>query len=60
MSFIHHLTSLPLVSKILIYALFENQHLIMTAVSLDINVNTNKELVAHGYSNFIAGLAGTV
>jgi sulfate permease, SulP family len=33
----------------------------MVAVSLDNdNINTNKELVAHGYSNFIAGLAGTV
>ena len=60
MSFIHHLTSLLLVSKIRIYALFQNQQLFMAAVSLDIDVNTNKELVAHGYSNFIAGLAGTV
>lgn len=60
MSFIHHLTSLLLVSKICVYALFQNHHSFMTAVSLDIDVNTNKELVAHGYSNFIAGLAGTV
>ena len=62
MSFIHHLTSLLLVSKIRIYALllFKSQRSILAAVSLDNDVNTNKELVAHGYSNFIAGLAGTV
>ncbi|KAI0260384.1 sulfate transporter family-domain-containing protein [Gloeopeniophorella convolvens] len=30
------------------------------AVSLDSDVDTNKELVAHGYSNFLAGLVGTV
>ena len=60
MSFIHHLTSLLLVSKIRICALFQNQHPFVAAVSLDNDVNTNKELVAHGYSNFISGLAGTV
>ena len=31
-----------------------------TAVSLNSDVDTNKELVAHGYSNLFAGLAGTV
>ncbi|EJD50688.1 sulfate anion transporter [Auricularia subglabra TFB-10046 SS5] len=30
------------------------------AISLDHHVNTNKELVAHGYSNLLAGLLGTV
>jgi len=30
------------------------------AVSLDVDVDTNKELVAHGYSNLIGGLVGTV
>jgi len=30
------------------------------SVSLDEDVDTDKELVAHGYSNFIAGLFGTV
>ncbi|KAH9840810.1 sulfate transporter family-domain-containing protein [Rhodofomes roseus] len=30
------------------------------AVSLDHDVDTNKELVAHGYSNFLAGALGTV
>jgi len=30
------------------------------AVSLDSDVDTNKELVAHGYSNLLAGLVGTV
>lgn len=30
------------------------------AVSLDANVDTNKELVGHGYSNLLAGLFGTV
>ncbi|KAM5540073.1 hypothetical protein V8D89_006213 [Ganoderma adspersum] len=30
------------------------------AVSLDHDVNTDKELVAHGYSNLLAGLLGTV
>jgi len=29
-------------------------------VSLDSDVDTNKELIAHGYSNFFAGLFGTV
>ena len=32
----------------------------MIAVSLDVDVDTNKELVAHGYSNLIGGLVGTV
>ena len=32
----------------------------LTAVSLDSDVDTNKELIAHGYSNFLAGIAGTV
>jgi SulP family sulfate permease len=32
----------------------------MAAVSLNTDVDTDKELVAHGYSNLIAGLAGTV
>jgi SulP family sulfate permease len=30
------------------------------AVSLDEDVDTNKELVAHGYSNLLAGVLGTV
>lgn len=30
------------------------------AVSLNEDVDTNKELVAHGYSNLIAGFVGTV
>ncbi|KAH8827152.1 sulfate transporter family-domain-containing protein [Flagelloscypha sp. PMI_526] len=30
------------------------------SVSLNEDVDTNKELVAHGYSNFIAGLVGSV
>ncbi|KAI9447202.1 sulfate transporter family-domain-containing protein [Lactarius psammicola] len=30
------------------------------AVSLDSDVDTNKELIAHGYSNFLAGIVGTV
>lgn len=30
------------------------------AVSLDTDVDTNKELVGHGYSNLLAGLFGTV
>ena len=29
-------------------------------MSLDEDVDTNKELVAHGYSNFVAGIFGTV
>ena len=32
----------------------------LTAVSLDSDVDTNKELIAHGYSNFLAGIVGTV
>src|SRR5258708_29530434 len=32
----------------------------LAAVSLDSDVDTNKELVAHGYSNFLAGILGTV
>ena len=32
----------------------------LTAVSLDSDVDTNKELIAHGYSNFLAGITGTV
>lgn len=28
------------------------------AVSLDQEVDTNQELVSHGYSNLLAGLAG--
>ena len=31
-----------------------------TAVSLDMDVNTDKELVAHGYSNLLSGMIGTV
>jgi sulfate permease, SulP family len=31
-----------------------------SAVSLDEDVDTNKELVAHGYSNILAGVFGTV
>lgn len=34
--------------------------MLLTAVSLDSDVDTNKELIAHGYSNFLAGIAGTV
>ena len=33
---------------------------LLSAVSLDHDVNTDKELVAHGYSNLLAGLLGTV
>lgn len=32
----------------------------MTAISLDHPVDTNKELVAHGYSNLLAGISGSV
>ena len=32
----------------------------MAAVSINVDVDTNQELVAHGYSNLLAGLAGTV
>jgi len=32
----------------------------LKAVSLNEDVDTNKELVAHGYSNFLSGLFGTV
>lgn len=39
-------------------------HLLITkpwiALSLDSDVDTNKELIAHGYSNLLAGLLGTV
>jgi len=31
-----------------------------TAVSLNNDVDTNKELVGHGYSNLLSGLIGTV
>lgn len=31
-----------------------------TAVSLNEDIDTNKELVAHGYSNLLAGVLGTV
>jgi len=31
-----------------------------TAVSLNEDIDTNKELVGHGYSNLLAGLVGTV
>ena len=31
-----------------------------SAVSLDSDVDTNKELVGHGYSNLLAGVFGTV
>jgi len=30
------------------------------AVSLDLDVDTNRELIAHGFSNLFAGLIGTV
>ncbi|KAN0133449.1 Sulfate transporter family domain containing protein [Lactarius tabidus] len=30
------------------------------AVSLDCDVDTNKELIAHGYSNFLSGIVGSV
>lgn len=33
---------------------------IFTAVSLDEDVDTNKELLGHGYSNLLAGFLGTV
>lgn len=33
---------------------------ICAAVSLNHDVNTDKELVAHGYSNILAGALGTV
>lgn len=32
----------------------------IAAVSLNEDVDTNKELVAHGYSNLLAGFIGTV
>lgn len=35
-------------------------HPSLTAVSLDQDVNTNKELIGHGYSNLIAGMTGSV
>ena len=60
MSFIHHLTSLLLVSLFVCSPCSKINIHICQAVSLDNDVNTNKELVAHGYSNFIAGLVGTV
>lgn len=31
-----------------------------TAVSLNLDVDTDKELMAHGYSNLLAGMFGTV
>ena len=34
--------------------------MLVLAVSLNDDVDTNKELVAHGYSNLFAGLLGTV
>lgn len=37
-----------------------NLSLRLTAISLDEDADTNKELVAHGYSNLLAGLFGTV
>jgi hypothetical protein len=30
------------------------------AVSLNVDVDTNKELIAHGYSNLFSGILGTV
>ena len=32
----------------------------MPAVSLNEDIDTNKELVAHGYSNLLAGVFGSV
>jgi hypothetical protein len=32
----------------------------MPAVSLNEDIDTDKELVAHGFSNFLAGACGTV
>ena len=32
----------------------------LIAISLDSDVDTNKELIAHGYSNLLAGIVGTV
>jgi SulP family sulfate permease len=32
----------------------------LAAVSLDEDIDTNKELVGHGYSNLLAGFLGTV
>lgn len=32
----------------------------LAAVSLNHDVDTDKELVAHGYSNLLAGVLGTV
>lgn len=60
MFFIHHLTSLLLVSWFACTPSSKFSIHIWQAVSLDNDVNTNKELVAHGYSNFLAGLVGTV
>jgi MFS superfamily sulfate permease-like transporter len=34
--------------------------LLNAAVSLNEDVDTDKELVAHGYSNLLAGVLGTV
>lgn len=34
--------------------------LLWIAVSLDMDVDTDKELTAHGYSNILAGVIGTV
>ena len=39
----------------------ENRYLqVYPAVSLGEDIDTNKELVAHGYSNILAGALGTV
>ena len=32
----------------------------MSAISLDQDVDTNKELIGHGYSNLLAGFTGSV
>lgn len=50
--------SLPLVGPLIFYFSFAPD--IATAVSLNHDVDTDKELVAHGYSNLLAGAFGTV
>ncbi|KAG2346177.1 hypothetical protein BDR05DRAFT_974653 [Suillus weaverae] len=39
------------------FALHVSHH---SSVSLDVDIDTNKELLSHGYSNILAGLLGTV
>ncbi len=58
---LHPPLNVPALGQYTLHRKWGNQRLTwFLAVSLDHDVNTDKELLAHGYSNLLAGLFGTV